>query len=138
LINCGLFLQELALHKGIVILTSRRKETLDPQLVKHVNVALRYEAWDTIQKENTLAWKQQLERVEREQQVEFSGETRQYIFEFAREQFRKGYTWNGRDIKNYFDVAIAMMRSDSESGKEQKSVEVEHLSVAASAVWTCD
>ncbi|PQE11502.1 P-loop containing nucleoside triphosphate hydrolase protein [Rutstroemia sp. NJR-2017a BVV2] len=137
-INCCLFLQELAQHKGIVILTARRKETLDSQLAKHVNVALRYDAWDTIQKENTLAWKQQLARVEREQQVEFSDEVRQYIFEFAREEFRKGYTWNGRDIKNYFDVAIAMMRSDSKSGEEQKSVEVEHLRVAASAVWTCD
>jgi hypothetical protein len=99
-------------------------------------VALRYETWD--KRANLLAWKAQLVRVEREQQVSFSDEARKHLFEFMRDESRKGHAWSGREMENYYGVAIAMMRADSEGEEEQKIVEVEHLRVAASAVWTCD
>ncbi|KAM3066248.1 hypothetical protein ACMFMG_003240 [Clarireedia jacksonii] len=129
-----MFLRELLQYRGIVILTAHRREELDIEIGKKINVALAYEAWDIC--ENLRVWEQQLERLERERPVRFSDEARKHVLGFAREQARKGHNWNGKDIENYFDVSIALMASDSRSGEGQKKVEVEHLIAAARAVWT--
>ncbi|KAM0176166.1 hypothetical protein ACHAPF_005032 [Botrytis cinerea] len=136
-----LFLRELELFKGIVVLTTDAKHDVDDEVVRRMNVCLRSSFWS--RSENLQVWHRVLKkrgiRVAEENEQLPTG-TKAIIGEadyddwrkFLDGEYSKGKLWNGLEINHYFDIALALAEYDTHTSSGSAHVlKCHHLSMAA-------
>jgi ATPase family associated with various cellular activities (AAA) len=120
----SVFLRVLEYYKGILILTTNRVGTFDPAFKSRIHTALYYQRLD--KKASLAVWKMHLDRLEESSAISVN-RYREDILEFARDHYQKleksKATWNGRQIRNAFQTAIAL--AEYKSHKRQEGVSVE-------------
>lgn len=122
-------LREIELFKGIVILTTNSKEDLDEQVVRGMSVCLGSDFWS--KEDNIQVWHKVLKN-RQIQSTMFEKEAYSRWLEFIDAEYKMGKRWNGAEINNYFDTALAM----AEYGTEHANISMpllksSHLSIAA-------
>ncbi|KAI0874099.1 hypothetical protein GGS24DRAFT_501119 [Hypoxylon argillaceum] len=120
----SVFLRSLEYYAGILFLTTNRVGSIDPAFKSRIHMSLFYPKFDL---EATLKlYSTYIERT-REQQDQLESNTFKIkdkeILKFARRHFRQNEkeglgTWNGRQIRNAFQAAIALVEYDSQQRKE--------------------
>ncbi|KAK0642942.1 hypothetical protein B0T16DRAFT_333103 [Cercophora newfieldiana] len=109
----SVFLRVLEYYSGILILTTNRVGSFDEAIKSRVHCALYYPPLDEEQtfkiwQMNLAALEERNETLPADQRVRFR---RAEIEEFARRHWRSGSKenrWNGRQIKNAFQTAVAL------------------------------
>ncbi|KAL8673281.1 MAG: hypothetical protein Q9168_002279 [Polycauliona sp. 1 TL-2023] len=131
----SVFLRVLEYYSGILFLTTNKVGHFDEAFKSRIHVSLYY---PSLSKRSTLKiWKMNLERLSKNKKA-FEVESDE-IYDYARRQFRelkaKGKTtWNGRQIKNAFQTAIALAEFDATKAEAGKPVlALEHFKVVAQA-----
>ncbi|RYP89697.1 hypothetical protein DL770_004185 [Monosporascus sp. CRB-9-2] len=106
------FLRELEYYSGILFLTTNRVGVIDEAFKSRIHISLRYPRIQ--QRETRQIWENILKRIEgnnetSEVKIKFD---RASLLEFAEKHYRKNEetetTWNGRQIRNAFQTAIAL------------------------------
>ncbi|KAL8850890.1 MAG: hypothetical protein Q9221_004203 [Calogaya cf. arnoldii] len=131
----SVFLRVLEYYSGILFLTTNKVGHFDEAFKSRIHVSLYYPALD---RRSTLKiWKMNLERLSQSNRA-FEVEADD-IYDYARRHYRelrkKGKTtWNGRQIKNAFQTAIALAEFDAKKKEAGKPVlALEHFEVVARA-----
>ncbi|KAL8811797.1 MAG: hypothetical protein Q9223_007455, partial [Gallowayella weberi] len=126
----SVFLRVLEFYPGILILTTNKVGHFDEAFKSRIHVSLYYPALD---KQSTLKiWKMNLERLSKSKRaLAVDGEE---IYEYAKQHYKalvkKGKTtWNGRQIKNAFQTAIALAEFDANKREGRPILAVEHFQV---------
>ena len=123
------FLRVLEYYSGILILTTNRVGEFDEAVKSRIHVSMYYKELD---RASTLKiWRMNLDRLNREnkkpapaRKIEFDTEE---IMEFARGHWRDGHRWNGRQIKNAFQTAIALAEWDASDSPNACPGDIAHL-----------
>ncbi|KAF7867076.1 uncharacterized protein EAF02_009862 [Botrytis sinoallii] len=142
----GLFLRELELFKGIVILTTDIKDDVEEQVLRGMNVCLGSDFWS--RSENLQVWQHVLKKrgiFLTEDTEELPAGTKVSIGEadydrwlrFIDGEYGTGKRWSGVEMNNYFDTALALAAYDTNSTSASTYVlKDSHLSIAARVVGT--
>jgi hypothetical protein len=139
------FLRVLEYYKGTLILTTNRVGAFDEAFKSRIHLNLYYPA---LNKDQTLAiWKMNLERIISRKQGRLAADKPE-ILSFAEQLFERqsqtGARWNGRQIRNAFQTALAMAEYEAlgDSGitadwelleKINSRLEVRHFETVANA-----
>jgi hypothetical protein len=108
----SVFLRHLEYYSGILFLTTNIVGVIDEAFKSRIHVALRYPAIDLDSTKKM--WNNVLDRIERDNAtaavpVEFNRAT---LLDFASAHYRRhettDSTWNGRQVRNAFQIAIAL------------------------------
>jgi hypothetical protein len=126
------FLRVLEYYNGILFLTTNRVGTLDEAFKSRIHMSLYYPPLGRTQTQ--AIWKMNLERLKsiEEQRRQATGEHPLVIYEkeildFAAHHYERNShgrgRWNGRQIRNAFQIASSLARHDlqSASGKQLES-----------------
>ncbi|KAL8640750.1 MAG: hypothetical protein Q9228_002361 [Teloschistes exilis] len=139
----SVFLRVLEFYSGILFLTTNKVGHFDEAFKSRIHVKLYYPVLD---KRATLKiWKMNLDRLDRSKksmEVE-ADEIYGYARNHYRELHRKGKTtWNGRQIKNAFQTAIALAEFDANQrhrgGGGKPVLRLEYFKVVAQAAEDFD
>ncbi|KAJ5704061.1 hypothetical protein N7493_011199 [Penicillium malachiteum] len=110
------------LHVGILFLTTNRVGQIDRAFKSRIHVSLYYPKLD--KKTSIQIWKNNIVRIRKEFEAQYSDvEIRdKEIIKFAKEHFKdlnaKGLlNWNGRQIRNAFQTAVALASFDAKKNK---------------------
>ncbi|KAL9606341.1 MAG: hypothetical protein Q9179_000467 [Wetmoreana sp. 5 TL-2023] len=130
----SVFLRVLEYYSGILFLTTNKVGHFDEAFKSRIHVSLYYPALD---KRSTLkVWNMNLERLAKSKkalQVE-SKEIYEYAKGHYKERYKKGRTtWNGRQIKNAFQTAVALAEFDANKRQGKAVLTLEHFKVVAKA-----
>ncbi|TRX92150.1 hypothetical protein FHL15_007017 [Xylaria flabelliformis] len=120
----SVFLRSLEYYAGILFLTTNRVGSIDPAFKSRIHISLFYPKFDldaTLKLYSTYIKRTRLEQ-ERLQSTNFKIKEKE-IMKFARRHFRQAEkeglgTWNGRQIRNAFQAAIALVEYDSQQTKD--------------------
>ncbi|KAK7963825.1 hypothetical protein PG988_010799 [Apiospora saccharicola] len=134
------FLRTLEYYQGILFLTTNRVGVIDEAFKSRIHVSLRY---PKVKLKSTLEiWKSTLNRIERDNErqdikVEFD---REELLEFAEEHFEAhatmdGSTWNGRQIRNAFQTAIALGQYDRVAKIQKRGLTPEEAFLSGKKKW---
>ena len=128
----SVFLRVLEYYSGILFLTTNKIGHFDEAFKSRIHVSLYYPALD---KRSTLKiWKMNLERLSKgRKDLKIQSEE---ICEYARKHYKELHqngkpTWNGRQIKNAFQTAIALAEFEANKNKRGLVLELEHFKVVA-------
>lgn len=130
----SVFLRVLEFYSGILFLTTNKVGHFDEAFKSRIHVSLYYPALD---KRSTLKiWKMNLDRLAKSKKaLEVEADE---IYEYARKHYRSLHrqgktTWNGRQIKNAFQTAIALAEFDAHRnpGRRKPVLSLEHFKVVA-------
>ncbi|KAI0000100.1 hypothetical protein F4779DRAFT_622600 [Xylariaceae sp. FL0662B] len=108
----AVFLRQLEYYAGILFLTTNRVGVLDEAFKSRIHIALRYPKIE--QRQTTQIWQNILDHLERDNEnreikIEFDREELLYYAETQFEKYKATEsTWNGRQIRNAFQTAIAL------------------------------
>ncbi|KAL9607759.1 MAG: hypothetical protein Q9167_007355 [Letrouitia subvulpina] len=109
----SVFLRVLEYYSGILILVTNRVGDFDEAVKSRIHCTLYYPPLD---KDNTKhVWKMNLNRLAQNNQegasyIEFD---KHELVEFAKWHWKAGHRWNGRQIRNAFQTAIALAEWDN-------------------------
>ncbi|KAL8786278.1 MAG: hypothetical protein Q9213_002873 [Squamulea squamosa] len=130
----SVFLRVLEYYSGILFLTTNKVGHFDEAFKSRIHVKLYY---PTLDKHSTRkVWKMNLERLAKNKKtLEVEADE---IYEYAKEHYKqlrkKGRTtWNGRQIKNAFQTAIALAEFDANKKQGKPILAPEHFKVVAQA-----
>ena len=130
----SVFLRVLEYYSGILILTTNKVGHFDEAMKSRIHVSLYYPPLD---KRSTLKiWKMNLERLATSKKdLEVDSDA---IYDYARNHYKDLYkrgkaTWNGRQIKNAFQTAIALAEFDAKKSQGRPVLALEHFKVVAQA-----
>ncbi|KAI0442772.1 hypothetical protein F4803DRAFT_562077 [Xylaria telfairii] len=120
----SVFLRSLEYYAGILFLTTNRVGSIDPAFKSRIHISLFYPKFDleaTLRLYSTYLKRAKLEQ-ERLQSATFKIKEKE-ILKFAKRHFRQSEkeglgTWNGRQIRNAFQAAIALVEYDSQQTKD--------------------
>ncbi|TGO20749.1 hypothetical protein BPAE_0268g00030 [Botrytis paeoniae] len=141
-----LFLRELELFKGIVVLTTDIKDDVEEQVVRGMNVCLGSDFWS--RSENLQVWHHVLKKrgiFLAEDTEELPAGTKASIGEadydrwlrFIDGEYGIGKRWSGVEMNNYFDTALALAAYDTDfTSRSTYVLKDSHLSIAARVVGT--
>ena len=108
----SLFLRVLEYYSGILFLTTNRVGTFDPGFRSRIHMSLFYPKLD--QKATIDIWRTNLRRTKKVwgDSIIISDEDQEKILAFAEDHYKENErtrkTWNGRQIRNAFQTAIAL------------------------------
>ncbi|KAF7957301.1 hypothetical protein EAE96_002888 [Botrytis aclada] len=137
----GLFLRELELLKGIVVLTTDVKDDVEEQVLGSMNVCLGSDFWS--RSENLQVWQHVMRKCgiylakDNEQLpagAKASIEEADYDrwLRFIDGEYGTGKRWNGAQMNNYFETALALAEYETGPSSELKYVlKDNHLNTAA-------
>ncbi|KAL8688805.1 MAG: hypothetical protein Q9218_005370 [Villophora microphyllina] len=135
----SVFLRVLEFYSGILFLTTNKVGHFDEAFKSRIHVKLYYPILD---KRATLKiWKMNLERLAKSKKtMEVEADE---IYEYARTHYRELHkkgktTWNGRQIKNAFQTAIALAEFDANQRQGKPVLALEHFKVVAQAAEDFD
>ena len=130
----SVFLRVLEYYSGILFLTTNKIGHFDEAFKSRIHVSLLYPPLD---KRSTLkVWKMNLERLSKSKRaLEVEADE---IYEYARNHYKELHrngktTWNGRQIKNAFQTAIALAEFDANKKQGKPVLALEHFKVVAQA-----
>ncbi|MCJ1385115.1 hypothetical protein MMC17_008234 [Xylographa soralifera] len=109
------FLRALEYYSGILILTTNRVGEFDEAIKSRIHCTLYYPPLD---EDNTMKiWETNLDRLDYGNKKNMSGPPinfdRKEIMRFAKKHWKAAHPWNGRQIKNAFQTAIALAEWDN-------------------------
>ena len=131
----SVFLRVLEYYSGILFLTTNKVGHFDEAFKSRIHVALYYPPLD--EESAMQIWKMNLQRLI-EQKHNFDADVKG-ITKYARRHYRtleksKRTTWNGRQIKNAFQTAIALAEFDAKTENRSKPIlSTKHFEVVARA-----
>ncbi|TDZ54529.1 ATPase family AAA domain-containing protein 3B [Colletotrichum trifolii] len=108
------FLRALEFYDGILFLTTNRVGSFDDAFISRIHVQLYYP--DFTDDERQRIWKTFIDKLARERgdTMRLTIDAKEYI-----ESMRKqGIKWNGREIRNAFQTAVALAEYDAEKDSE--------------------
>ncbi|OJI86042.1 hypothetical protein ASPTUDRAFT_38784 [Aspergillus tubingensis CBS 134.48] len=133
----SVFLRVLEYYSGILILTTNRVGDFDEAAISRIHCALYYPPLD---RQRTLeVWRKGISHLKLQNgscpiPVKFD---RKEILDFARRLWKDGYRWNGRQIKNALQTAVALAEwdkiKDNPDSEACPELKVEHLETVAKA-----
>ncbi|KAI4190745.1 MAG: hypothetical protein L6R41_000607 [Letrouitia leprolyta] len=137
----SVFLRVLEFYPGILFLTTNKVGHFDEAFKSRIHVSLYYPALD---RTSTLKiWKMNLDRLAKSKNktLEVEGEE---IYRYAKRHYRSLHkqgktTWNGRQIKNAFQTAIALAEFDAANRERDLErtrtpvLRLEHFQIVARA-----
>ena len=104
----SVFLRTLEYYSGILFLTTNRIGSFDEAFVSRIHMSLYYPDLDQV---STLkVWLMNLKRLKRSGSTVYIHEAQ--IIDFAKNHWRDGHRWNGRQIRNAFQTALALAEYD--------------------------
>ena len=130
----SVFLRVLEYYSGILFLTTNKIGHFDEAFKSRIHVSLYYPPLD--KKSTVQIWKMNLQRlVDSKRYFEVD---RDAILDYAKEHYKRisrasGSTWNGRQIKNAFQTAIALAEFDAKKQKTKPNLTIDHFEVVAKA-----
>ncbi|KAF5849405.1 hypothetical protein GGP41_006349 [Bipolaris sorokiniana] len=105
------FLRAMEYYQGILFLTTNRVGMFDEAFISRINLTIYYPPFsDKARAEVWESFFQKLER-EREGEIRVHNNTRAYIEECKE---LKALQWNGREIRNAFQIAVSLAETDEE------------------------
>lgn len=115
----SMFLRALEYYRGVLFLTTNRVEAFDSAFTSRIHVALRYRALGD--GERARIWGMNIERLERESggRVTVPEGTRRLV---AEGDEVRGLRWNGREIRNALQTAVALAEAEAEEKGDEKVV----------------
>jgi len=117
------FLRCLEYFRGILFLTTNRVGSFDDAFISRIHVALHYERLNEEQRHQI--WSKNFRRLQREERVEIDPDT---FFFSASDPELKAVEWNGREIRNAFQTAVALAQYEArKAGKDVVTLRPEHL-----------
>ncbi|KAJ5613894.1 hypothetical protein N7528_007548 [Penicillium herquei] len=123
----SVFLRTLEYYSGILFLTTNRVGQIDRAFKSRIHVSLYYPKLD--KKTSIQIWKNNIGRISKEFEVQYPGsEIREKeIIKFAKEHFKdikskNLLNWNGRQIRNAFQTAVALAAFDAKRNKRPKDL----------------
>ena len=123
--NClvAAFLRCLEYYQGVLFLTTNRVGAFDDALLSRVNVVLHYD-FDELKRQDVWAtFFRKLER-ERGQLIKVPYSTREYV---RHDPDLKRLEWNGREIRNAFQMAVALAEYTDERDPEDGLIALQDL-----------
>jgi hypothetical protein len=121
----SVFLRALEYYRGVLFLTTNRVRTFDPAFTSRIHIALRYGALSDTDRERI--WMSAFERLERDSagRVRVAVTAREYAWGSADV---RSLRWNGREIRNALQTAVALAESDAlEDNEDTVLVTDKHL-----------
>ena len=104
----SVFLRTLEYYSGILFLTTNRIGSFDEAFISRIHISLYYADLD---QESTLGvWDMNLNRLKRSGRHIYVDNKQ--IKSFAKSHWKDGHRWNGRQIRNAFQTAIALADYD--------------------------
>ncbi|KAL4917348.1 hypothetical protein BDW62DRAFT_218165 [Aspergillus aurantiobrunneus] len=127
----SVFLRVLEYYSGVLILTTNRVGQFDEAATSRIHCALYYPPFS---KRRALeVWQKNVDRIKRDNEtskvpVELNEKR---IMKFADAQWEAGSRWNGRQIKNAFQTAVALADWDSlkksKDGPSMPKLQIKHF-----------
>ncbi|KZL69635.1 p-loop containing nucleoside triphosphate hydrolase [Colletotrichum incanum] len=108
------FLRALEFYDGILFLTTNRVGSFDDAFISRIHVQLYYP--DFTDDERQQVWKTFIDKLGRER-----GDTMRMTIdakEYIASTRKQGIKWNGREIRNAFQTAVALAEYDAEKDSE--------------------
>ncbi|KAK8112661.1 hypothetical protein PG984_013187 [Apiospora sp. TS-2023a] len=130
----SVFLRQLEYYSGILFLTTNRPGVIDEAFISRIHISLRYPTIDLDATKKM--WALTLNRIERENgassiRVVFD---REILMSFAERHYlrreKSGKTWNGRQIRNAFQIALALGHSQRLKMLERKGITPEQAAAS--------
>jgi hypothetical protein len=122
----SVFLRALEYYRGVLFLTTNRVQAFDTAFTSRIHVALHYKNLTDNDRERI--WTNNFERLDRDSKgkVHVSVATREYAYE-SRDV--RSLRWNGREIRNALQTAVALAESDAvdEGTPDRITVSDKHL-----------
>ena len=128
----SVFLRVLEYYSGILFLTTNRVGEFDEAFKSRIHISLYYPELGDRQARQV--WEMNMDRLARSKRnIEFS---RDDIKDFARYHWDNGGRWNGRQIRNAFQTAVALAGYDRDndygkSSKKKPKLTYEHFKSVA-------
>ncbi|KAH7134106.1 hypothetical protein EDB81DRAFT_803177 [Dactylonectria macrodidyma] len=112
------FLRELENYDGILFLTTNRVGAFDDAFISRVHVQLYYPEFTDEQRQKV--WKTFIDKLAREKSdtMRLNIDAKEYI----RGAEMRAVKWNGREIRNAFQTAVALAEYDAETDEEGKTI----------------
>ncbi|RYP41370.1 hypothetical protein DL768_010503 [Monosporascus sp. mg162] len=135
----SVFLRELEYYSGILFVTTNRVGVIDEAFKSRIHISLCYPR--IRQRETCQIWENILKRIERnndtsEVKIKFD---RASLLEFAVKHYRKNEetetTWNGRQIRNAFQTAIALGNYEREKRLRAAGMTEEDAARSGQKTW---
>ncbi|GES64230.1 P-loop containing nucleoside triphosphate hydrolase [Aspergillus terreus] len=133
----SVFLRVLEYYSGVLILTTNRVGQFDEAATSRIHCALYYPPFS---KRRALeVWQKNVDRIKRDNEtskvpVELNEKR---IMKFADAQWEAGSRWNGRQIKNAFQTAVALADWDSlkksKDGPSKLKLQIKHFEAVVEA-----
>jgi replication-associated recombination protein RarA len=113
----SVFLRALEYYSGVLFLTTNRVRAFDSAFTSRVHVALHY--GDLTDEHRERIWANAFERLDRESagRVHVSVAAREFAYQSAEVRRLK---WNGREIRNAMQTALALAESEAEEHGSDK------------------
>ncbi|KAL3446463.1 P-loop containing nucleoside triphosphate hydrolase protein [Aspergillus insuetus] len=115
-----IFLRVLEYYPGILFLTTNRVGSFDEAFKSRIHIALYYPPLSrefTMQVWNSCLAQIGRQNAQRDTPVEFD---RSKLLDFAEEQYNSDTPWNGRQIRNAFQTAIALAEYERAEKRHEK------------------
>ncbi|KAK5992841.1 ATPase family AAA domain-containing protein 3B [Cladobotryum mycophilum] len=115
----SVFLRALEYYRGVLFLTTNRVKTFDTAFLSRIHVALHYKNLRDEDRERI--WSHNFDRLSRDSQgkVCVGGTARQYVWGNSDV---KALKWNGREIRNAMQTALALAESEAQDENLQTVV----------------
>ncbi|GJC91453.1 ATPase [Colletotrichum higginsianum] len=110
------FLRALEFYDGILFLTTNRVGSFDDAFISRIHVQLYYP--DFTEDERQRVWQTFIDKLGRERgdTMRMTIDAKKYIASTR----KQGINWNGREIRNAFQTAVALAEYDAEKDSEGK------------------
>ncbi|MCJ1247879.1 hypothetical protein MMC30_005094 [Trapelia coarctata] len=114
----SIFLRALEYYQGIFFLTTNRVGTFDEGFVSRIHVIIHYPEFNDAQRGQI--WDIFFKKLERERE---NIRVTQRAVDYAKDSAdMKGLSWNGREIRNAFNTAVALAEYQNERDKHNRIV----------------
>lgn len=124
----SIFLRALEYYRGVLFLTTNRVESFDPAFTSRIHVALHYQRLGDA--ERTRIWANNFDRLERDSagKVYVTPSAREFVFDRRSGGEVNGLRWNGREIRNALQTAVALAETEAlDEGLEKVSLSARHI-----------
>ncbi|KAK7424337.1 hypothetical protein QQX98_000605 [Neonectria punicea] len=108
------FLRALEYYKGILFLTTNRVGTFDEAFISRIHVQVHYPKFED--EERDRLWDAFFEKLEEDRETTMR--ITQSAKDYVQSKELRALEWNGREIRNAFQVAVALAEAHSQKDKE--------------------
>ena len=121
----AVFLRCLEYYRGILFLTTNRVGTFDDAFISRIHVVIKYDALE--ESDRRTIWKQFFDKLQQEREnFRIHPDAREYVLGDGQTSLCK-QRWNGREIRNAFQTAIALADYRATDQKKDAVLQFEDL-----------